>query len=194
MAKPTLNSSSVQSRSVVFSVLRIALAVLISVLPPILAALVNPALDSGFHTAIFGSFAITFAIIDRLFYRFLGQYDGLHKSKALTLRQSEKLQAQIGIIKRKLSFSWWLGVSCRVILALLTAYLLTLGSQSVLDFYVMLSGYLIIGFSLCLFAFFWISFYHAEKFKSWFENAEIRETKREEVMKELNSQPLVEAK
>lgn len=175
----------------VASILRISITVLVCVAPPLIAAMIQPTLSSKVHAVIITATAVVLLLSDRFFTGIGARYDDLHKSKALTLRESQRLQVQVLAIRRQLGIVFALSTACRLFQVVIGTTLGFTDPNSVAYFYLVLAGYLTLGMSLNLFIFLWVSLDRAERFKVRFDAEESRELKRQEILKDIEARPLV---
>lgn len=172
------------------SVLRVFFTVLLCITPPLVAALIQPTLSSKVHAVVIAVTAVLLLLSDRFSTGTVARYNDLHKSKALTLKESRRLQIQVLAIKRQLGVVLALSIICRLSQVVIGSILGFARLDDTLHFYLVLAGYLTLGISLNLFIFLWVSLDRAERFKVRFDAEELHELKRQEILKDIESRPL----
>jgi hypothetical protein len=175
----------------VASILRVSFTVLLCVAPPLVAAMIQPTLSSKVHAVIITVTAVILLLSDRFFTGIAARYNDLHKSKALTLRESQRLQVQLLAIRRQLGIVFALSTVCRLLQVAIGSTLGFTDPSNVAYFYLVLAGYFTLGISLNLFIFLWVSLDRAERFKVRFDAEESRELKRQEILQDIEARPLV---
>lgn len=173
---------------------RIVIAVLLSVLPPLIAVYFDPTLTSKVHAVIMGLTWISFTLSDRFFIGITNSYKSLDESSALTSREVTRLRQQVARIMFELRVAYWSGFIFRAV-QLVSAGLLqfVIGTQEIAYFYLVLVGYTALGASLACMIYSWVSLGKAEDFRSEFIEAERAEKKREEFIRDYESKSLVKS-
>lgn len=164
---------------------RIVSAVFFSIVSPLIAAWIDPALNSQVHLVIIGLTAFSFMLSERFFRSIVGEYKNLHNSAALTSREAQRLENQVTKIRSGINFSWGLGFSFRLVQIVIAGILYFTPSSSLSHFYLVLAGYLMLGASVFCLLYFWGSARKAGEFKVRFDEEERVEKRRQEVLEDF---------
>lgn len=135
---------------------------------PIAVGLVDPKMIEPWHAAILGAFSITFLLADAFFKDVRTALSDLHKSPALTIRESEKLASRAGKIQRRITYVWAAGMFLRLACAVCAVFLIKDFTWPAYRVYWGWAGYIFLGASVPLLIYFLISFFNMQRFKKDF--------------------------
>lgn len=163
------------------SLKNIAFGVTVGLAAPVAAWLTDPGLTSPVHRVILGAFVIIFVIGDSFSSGAIANYNAATYSRALTIKEMQRLQAKVTHIRRSLRTLWWSGMGLRAAHTIVLAMLIVSSLES-RQATLALIGYALLGVSIVIVVSLGSSFALAERFIDDFRLAERRELERERLL------------